>query len=209
MLKYIRAEALHHRPKLRDTMFRDRAAQFSERLGWKLSVDAQGRERDAYDALDPVYMICETPCGRHAGSMRMLPTTGRTMLAEHFADLCGGAPIVSPHIWESTRFCAAPGADSRVAARLMLGALEFGVALGLSHLVGVFDARMIGVYRRLGWSPAVTGRSGAERSAVCAGLWAIEPDLRPALRRKAGVSQQLSEYWIRRAFGAPGKLVAA
>ncbi|KAF0675318.1 acyl-homoserine-lactone synthase [Profundibacterium mesophilum] len=209
MLRYVRAEALQAHPVLRDGMFRDRAAQFSRRLGWEVTVDASGCERDAYDALSPVYMIAQTPSGHHAGSMRMLPTTGRTMLAEHFAELWGDKPIASPHIWESTRFCAAPGAPPQIAALLMLGALEFGVALGLSHLVGVFDARMIGVYRRLGWSPAVTGRSHEGRDAICAGLWAIEPELRPELRRRAGVSAQVTAHWTRRAFGTPGKLVAA
>ena len=60
-------------------MFRDRATQFKTRLKWDVTVDAQGFEKDEYDALDPLYVIWENQAGRHAGSMRLLPSTGRTM----------------------------------------------------------------------------------------------------------------------------------
>jgi acyl homoserine lactone synthase len=34
MLRYIYGDSLHHFPHLRDTMFKDRADQFKNRLGW-------------------------------------------------------------------------------------------------------------------------------------------------------------------------------
>ena len=46
MLRYIYGEELFQYPKLRDTMFRDRARQFHERLGWDVTVDDRGEERD-------------------------------------------------------------------------------------------------------------------------------------------------------------------
>jgi acyl homoserine lactone synthase len=128
------------------------------------------------------------------------------MLAEHFDHL--GARFCNPHIWECTRFCLAPGAAPTVSAALMLGGLEVGLNLGLSHAVGVFDARMLRVYGRLGWPPAVLGQEGEGRGAICAGIWAYTPDLRPALLRKAGLSSEVSNHWYRRAFGE-GKLVLA
>ena len=78
MLCYIYAEDLHRFPRLRDTMFRDRAEQFKKRLGWAVSVNEAGEERDEYDDLNPLYVIWEAD-GRHGGSMRFLPTTGPTM----------------------------------------------------------------------------------------------------------------------------------
>ena len=110
MLRYVTAGELTQYPVLRDTMFRDRAAQFSDRLGWSVAVDAGGFERDQYDALDPLYVIWEQACGHHGGSMRFLPTMGRCMVNEHFAHLNAGAPVQHPLIWECTRFCLAPGA---------------------------------------------------------------------------------------------------
>jgi acyl homoserine lactone synthase len=129
--------------------------------------------------------------------MRFLPTTGATMVNDHFLRLTQGVRIASPYIWECTRFCLAPGAEGRVSAALMLGGLDLGLRFGLSHAVGVFDARMVRVYRALGWSPAVMGTEGD----VSVGLWAFEAELRPALLRKAGVTAEAADGWMRRAFG--------
>ena len=77
---------INKRPALRDAMFRDRAAQFVTRNGWDINVDDQGREIDQYDPLGPTYIVCAEG-DRHLGSLRLLPTTGRTMLAEIFPDI--------------------------------------------------------------------------------------------------------------------------
>lgn len=199
MIRYIYGGELCAFPRLRETMFRDRATQFRVRLRWEVTVDANGWERDGYDDLNPLYVIWETPGGRHGGSMRFLPTTGKTMVHDHFLHLTDGARIASPRIWECTRFCLAPQASPRVSAALMLGGLELGLWHGLTHAVGVFDARMVRVYRSLGWSPAVLG----DREGVSAGLWTFDPSLRPKLLRKAGLSAELSGHWLRRSFGAP------
>ena len=123
------------------------------------------------------------------------------MVNEHFLHLTGGVAIRSPYIWECTRFCIAPEADARTAARLMLAAAELGIASGLSHSVGVFDARMVHVYRRLGWSPAVLGTDGQGKDAISVGLWAFTDDVLPRLRAKAGVSAEVSRRWVDRAMG--------
>lgn len=196
MIRIAHANALAAYPTLKTTMHQDRAAQFRDRLGWDVSVDENGQEVDQYDVLNPVYVVAHTPMGRHAGSLRFLPTTGRTMVQEHFQDLTQGTGFQSPYIWECTRFCIAPGAASNTAALLMLAAAELGLAQGLSHSIGVFDARMIPVYRRLGWSPAVLGTSGQGRNAISAGLWAFTEDIPALLRAKAGVSAEVSRRWV-------------
>ena len=84
MLRYLYADDLHRFPKLADTMFRDRGHQFRDRLNWDVTVGADGHERDTYDALNPLYVIWQGADGRHGGSMRFLPTTGRTMVEDHF-----------------------------------------------------------------------------------------------------------------------------
>ncbi|MEM9395080.1 MAG: acyl-homoserine-lactone synthase [Pseudomonadota bacterium] len=201
MIRFIYADSLDTYPHLRDTMFRDRARQFKDRLNWEVSVDANGFERDAYDAINPLYIIAENTRGGHAGSMRVLPTTGPTMVNDHFLHLTDGVAIQSPFIWECTRFCLSPRADSKVAGALMLAGAEFGCASGLSHSVGVFDARMILVYRRLGWVPELMGSQGQGRSAISVGLWSMDSDLRERLSARTGISRQISTHWYARAFG--------
>lgn len=201
MIRIAFADALDAYPTLATSMHLDRTVQFRDRLGWDVSVDGLGQERDQYDVESPLYVIAQTAQGTHAGSLRFLPTIGRTMVNEHFLHLTGGVAIRSPYIWECTRFCIAPEADARTAARLMLAAAELGIASGLSHSVGVFDARMVHVYRRLGWSPAVLGTDGQGKDAISVGLWAFTDDVLPRLRAKAGVSAEVSRRWVDRAMG--------
>jgi len=122
MLRYIYGRDLLKFPLLRDTMFRDRADQFKSRLGWDVLVDDAGFECDEYDEMNPLYVIWELEGGHHGGSMRFLPTVGKTMVNDHFSHLSDGVRIQSPLIWECTRFCLAPGADRRASAALVLGA---------------------------------------------------------------------------------------
>lgn len=201
MLRYLLADELHHHPRLAQSMFRDRALQFHGRLNWNVTIHPDGSERDEYDLLNPLYVIWERPDGRHGGSMRFLRTTGPTMINDHFLSLTDGVRIESPLIWECTRFCLAPGAEPRVSAALMLGGLEIGLHHGLTHAVGVFDARMIRIYRRIGWGPVILGTSGQGRDAISAGLWAFEPEIRRRLLARAGLSSEISRHWYRRANG--------
>lgn len=200
MLRYLYATELGRHQRLAESMFRDRAWQFRDRLGWDVSVRPDGLERDAYDDLNPLYVIWQRADGCHGGSMRFLPTTGRTMTHEHFLPLTDNVKIRSPFIWECTRFCLSPDAPQRVSAALMLGGLEIGLGANLSHAIGVFDARMVRIYRRLGWGPTILGSRGTGRDAVSVGLWAFEREIRPRLLERAGVSSELSRLWHRRAF---------
>jgi len=188
-------------PVLADSMFRDRAEQFHRRLGWDVSVDARGRERDAYDDLDPLYVIWTRPDGLHGGSMRFLPTTGRTMVNDHFLHLTDGVAIRSPFIWECTRFCLSPGADSRIAAALMLGGGELMRGFDISHFVGVFDHRMQRIYRLIGSAPDVLGETGTGRDRIAVGLWEFDPADRDRVLSRAGLTSDLSEHWFETSFG--------
>lgn len=204
MLRYLYAADLQRFPRLAQSMFTDRAEQFARRLGWEVSVDAAGEERDQYDALNPLYVIWERPDGLHGGSMRFLPTTGRTMVNEHFSHLNDGHPITSPFIWECTRFCLSPDADRRAAPALALGAGELMAHLKLQHYVGVFDTRMERIYRLMGLVPEVLGRSGEGRDAIGVGLWSMdETAFAPTLAR-VGVDRATSVGWLRYALSLGG-----
>jgi acyl homoserine lactone synthase len=201
MLRYLYADDLPTYPKLADTMFRDRADQFKTRLGWDVTVDAAGHERDEYDDLNPLYVIWENADGSHGGSMRFLPTTGSVMVNDHFSDLLGGGAVSSPVIWECTRFCLARGADAKVAAALMLGGGEIMQGFEIEHFVGVFDARMVRIYRMIGSSPEVLGSTGSGRDSISVGLWHFDKSHQLQVARRAGLSPAISRLWFERAFG--------
>ena len=60
MLKVIEGTRSSLFPGEMDAMFRNRASVFSERLGWDVVVK-DGRERDAFDDENPLYLISVDP----------------------------------------------------------------------------------------------------------------------------------------------------
>ncbi|WP_339947050.1 acyl-homoserine-lactone synthase [uncultured Albimonas sp.] len=198
MIRYVYAHELHKHPQLVDQMFRDRSAQFRDRMKWDVTVDENGWERDQYDALAPLYIIYERPDGTHAGSGRLMPTTGRTMIGEHFSHLTDGVVIQSPTIWEITRLCISPSVKSRreamnVTSSLLLAGIDVGLRFGLEFYVGVFDEPMLRVYKGLDFTPDVMGKSGEDRRAICAGLWPCTEEVRNAMARKVEEHDQIAE----------------
>jgi N-acyl-L-homoserine lactone synthetase len=202
MIRYLYGDELDTSPLLQHTMFLDRADQFKTRLGWDVSLEENGYERDQYDPLNPLYVIYQKPDGTHGGSMRLLPSTGRTMVNEHFSDILEGGEVRSPFIWECTRFCLAREAEPRTAAALMLAGGEIMENFGVKHFAGVFDARMIRIYRMIGASPEILGSTGEGREKISVGLWSFTNEARQRVAQKAGVSLALSKLWFERAFGS-------
>ncbi len=202
MLRYLYADQLDRVPHLARSMYLDRTAQFRDRLGWAVSVTPDGEERDEYDAMNPLYVIWQGADGAHGGSMRFLPTTGRTMVNDHFGHLTNGVRIESPLIWECTRFCLAPGAGPQVAAALMLAGGEILQGFGLRHFVGVFDIRMVRIYRRIGAEPDVMGWQGEGRDQIGVGLWEHNPAAAARVAAAAGLTAAQSRGWFDAAFGA-------
>ena len=205
MLRYVYADQLHQYPTLRDSMFRDRADQFHRRLRWSaVRVDENGFERDQYDELNPLYVIWERDDGTHGGSMRLLPTTGRTMLAEHFSHLADVGALRSPRIWEITRLCIAPGAEPKVVSALVLALDEVMNRFGLTHMLAVFDESRLRIFRRLGTQPEVLGSTGEGRERISIGLWersGYDDADRERVGRDAGLAAPLLRRWSAGAFG--------
>ncbi len=202
MIRYIYGEDLHRFPLLAKTMFQDRADQFKTRLGWNVDVDAKGHERDEYDDLNPLYVIWENADGTHGGSMRLLPTTGQTMVNDHFVHLTDGVPIRSPFIWECTRFCLSRGAAAGVAAALMLAGGEVMTQFDIEHYVGVFDGRMVRIYNRIGSCPEILGAEGEGRSKIAVGLWEFSPEAQAQVSASAGITPDMTRRWFELSFNA-------
>ncbi len=154
-------------------MHRLRYRVFKQRLGW--DVQASGdMEVDEFDALGPCYLLQRSADGTIAGCVRLLPSTGPTMLRDTFAVLLdGGAAPASQLIWESSRFGldpdhSGPSASHGIAKatyELFAGMIEFGLSRGLTDIVTVTDVRMERILRRASWplrrlgKPKAFGRS--------------------------------------------------
>ena len=185
-------------------MFKDRAAQFKDRLDWDVTVDENGWEVDEYDRLNPLYIIWENAEGRHGGSVRIMPTVGRTMTNEHFLDLTGGVRIRSPLIWECTRFCLAPDAPAGVAAALLAAGVELGLRFGLEQAVGR-DLRQddAAIYRphRLRPGHHRQPRRGPRRGSA-SGSGRSRVEARAEISRRSGIPLSVIARWFDASFPA-------
>ena len=159
MILIVDALNKHRYPDILDQMFRLRARVFGERLGWDVEI-RDGRERDRFDDLDPVYFIGLDAQDRVISCVRGLQTTGPHMLADVFNDiLCGEPPLRSPNIWEATRFCVDTerlGAKGGVAGisqatcALTIASIEYLRDAGITDAIAVVDPVFDRVMRRVG-----------------------------------------------------------
>jgi acyl homoserine lactone synthase len=164
-----------------DLMHRLRARVFGEKLKWDVTIDA-GRERDRYDDLAPVYLIdTDREMSEVRGSLRLLPTTGPTVLGDFFADTMPDAAWLSaPTIWECTRFCV----DEQIVGKsrreqmvasgaLIAGLGEVAMRSGIESILGNFDASMLRLYRRIGCEVEVLGATHRYGEPVYLGLFPV------------------------------------
>ncbi|MBP1299931.1 acyl-homoserine-lactone synthase [Bradyrhizobium elkanii] len=201
--------ALLHDSELAMGMHRLRGRVFKERLDWDVSV-RDGLEIDQYDTLKPTYLLALEKSDV-VGCVRLLPTTGRNMLADTFPVLLDGNPAPrAARIWESSRFCvdtksAAATAENglRKATFLLFAAMiEWGQQHDLQAIATVTDLRMERILRRAGWhlDRLGTPRQIGTTNAV-AGLLPISEEALGAIRAAGQISG--------RAIDAPSNLAIA
>jgi acyl homoserine lactone synthase len=190
---------------LLDEMFRLRGRIFGERLKWNVRL-VNGRERDKYDDQSPVYIIYTDETRQEVkGSLRLLPTTGPTVLADCFSDTLPDAVSLSaPAIWECTRFCLHEkilegGRDAMLFAFAVLFVAlgEVAMRAGVESIVGNFDAATLRLYERLGGEVEVLGSTTRYGQPVYLGLHhvseAIVSRLKKKLKNPAAVFAQARE----------------
>jgi acyl homoserine lactone synthase len=181
----------HKYEHLLDQMFRQRARVFHERLGWDVTV-IDGRERDTYDDQAPVYVLYTDDDTRVVkGSLRLLPTTGPTVLADVFSDtLPAGAHLCSPGIWECTRLCiddrSVKGERDKLHVSLVLvvALAEIAAKVGIRSIVGNLDSSMLRLYRHIGCEVEVLGATGRYGRPVYLGLFPVAEPIIERLRQK-------------------------
>jgi acyl homoserine lactone synthase len=186
---------------LLDEMFCLRARIFHDRLGWDVQV-IEGRERDRYDDEGPVYIIYTDERLRQIkGSLRLLPTTGPTLLTDFFSDtLPDGTELTAPTIWECTRFCLNDEALAEsneglvFAVTVMLIALgDLAVRAGIESIVGNFDSSMLRLYRLLGCEVDVLGSTSRYGQPTYLGLHPISASLVRRIMQKRKVPDMALE----------------
>jgi acyl homoserine lactone synthase len=181
-------------------MFQTRKRVFFDTLNW--DVDIQGdREVDDYDKLNPIYLVwCNRERSRHYGSIRLMPTTGPTLLHDVFGSTFPDAAALSaPGIWEGTRMCLDeqalrddyPGMSAgRAFSLLLVGLCEFCLSHNIHTMISNYEPHFKRVYARSGARVHELGRAdGFGRYPVCCGAFEVSSDVLSTMRARLGLSE--------------------
>lgn len=177
---------------LLEQMFRMRARIFHDHLGWDVVVK-DGMERDKYDEQSPVYIIYTDEDGhRVKGSLRLLPTTGPTLVADFFSDtLPDAASLMAPRIWECTRFCLDDDVWQKRKEEIVFTSTVLLVALGdlalragIESVIGNFDAAALHLWRRIGCEVEILGSTSRYGRPVYLGLHPISETVISRIKKK-------------------------
>ena len=179
--------------ELLDAMFRLRARVFHDRLKWDVAV-TDGKERDRYDDEGPVYIVYTDEEQKQVkGSLRLLPTTGPTLVSEFFSDtMPAAAQLSAPSIWECTRFCLdetlldnGSRAEMAFASGVLFAGLgEIALRSGIKSIIGNFDAGMYRLYRRIGCEVDVLGVTTRFERPVYLGLFPVSRPILDIVRAR-------------------------
>ena len=187
---------------LLERMFHLRKEVFKDQLDWAVEVRG-GQERDAYDELHPAYILWTDDAKTTLyGSLRLMPTTGPTLLYDTFRrtfpDTCD---LSAPGIWEGTRMCVDeaalardhPDLDPGRAFCLMLLALcEVALAHGIHTMISNYEPHMARIYRKAGAELDQLGRAeGYGKRPVCCGAFEVSERILGVMRAKLGVEAPL------------------
>lgn len=205
MYLLIQAHQYDRYPDLLDQSFRLRKRIFADQLGWSVSVVGD-YERDIYDDLNPAYfMWCDDDALTLYGCVRLMPTTGPTLLYDVFRSTFPNAcDLVAPSIWEGTRMCIDDVAIShdmpdlkpeRAFCLLLVALCEVAMTNGIDTLVSNYEPHMRRLYRRAGAELEELGRAdGYGRLPVCCGAFEVSARILSKMRAALHVTQPLSGY---------------
>jgi N-acyl-L-homoserine lactone synthetase len=140
---------------LLDSMFKQRARVFGT-LGWDVKIDNWGWETDDLDDEHPVYVVAHAGKGRFyslvvTGSLRLLPTTGPTLLERAFPHSSPDR-ISAPDIWEMTRLCieGKPRERRRTLLELFAAVGLIAQRSAINTIIGNVTVAHFGMYERIG-----------------------------------------------------------
>lgn len=185
MIALLPGESRARFPRITDEMYELRLDATRARLDRPLGAINRLTVVDYFDSLDPLYVLALDDAGRILGAIRLLPTTGVTMLNDAFAaTLPERGRIESPLIWEASRLTLDASGNSPAQVRSIDRAVgELGCALneiaqaaGLTHLIGVFDRAAYDLLSSRGCAgEALTPPLSLDSGQICVSLYEVGP----------------------------------
>jgi acyl homoserine lactone synthase len=172
-----------------------------QRQSWNVPT-IRNMEYDQYDNPAAHYLIWRGKDGRAHGSSRLYPTDRPYMLEEIFPQLVSNIKLPkSTDIWEGSRFCVdanlSPKARKRIIQEIATGYLEFGLAHGVSNIIGVMHpAYYRTVFIANGWDVEWLGEvsKSEEGHKIVAGSLTVSEAVLKKVRETTGIYETVLNY---------------
>lgn len=202
MFTILQAHEYHLYLNLMDQIFILRKKVFADQLNWDVTV-SDGKEHDYYDDLNPAYLVwCDDSFERLYGVIRLMPTTGPTLLYDVFRNTFPDITnLEAPGIWEGTRMCVdeallnqdMPMLDPARGFSLMLLALcEVAIEHGIHWMVSNYEPQMKRIYKRAGVDVQELGRADDYgKYPVCCGQFEVSQSVLQTMRDKLNIQDPL------------------
>jgi acyl-homoserine lactone synthase len=155
--------------------FRLRHEIYVGERGWHDLARPDGREIDAFDTVDAVYLLGILPGKGVVAGSRLVPSLKPHLMGEVFPQLApAGVPRAS-NIFEWTRIFVVPalrqpGRLCLAAGIVYCGIVEFCLQRGISRLSIVCETYWFERLAKLGWNPRPLGRPIEHRGETIIGL---------------------------------------
>jgi acyl homoserine lactone synthase len=172
-----------------------------KRQAWNVPT-IRNMEYDQYDNPAATYLVWRDKSGRARGSSRLYPTDRPYMLQEVFPHLVSRVAMPkSAQIWEGSRFCVdeslAPELRQRIIQELVIGYLEFGLAQGISHMIGVmYPVYFRSIFIKNGWEVEWLGEAARseEGHKIVAGSATVSRAALQRVRQATGIYETVLNY---------------
>ncbi len=156
-----------------DQLFRLRAKFFKEILGWSALTVTDGKETDVYDDERAIYLLALEADGQISCSLRLRPTTDRSLLMDHFPHLVADdhQRFTRTDVWETCRYFASPNARGPEGARrreeLRMAMVELANTRGVSRIVAITDMMWLPPLVQGSWTTRLLGLPAAYDEGEC------------------------------------------
>ncbi|ADP71894.1 Acyl-homoserine-lactone synthase [Rhodomicrobium vannielii ATCC 17100] len=172
-----------------------------QRQRWKVPT-VRNMEYDQYDNPAAWYLVWRDEAGRARGSSRLYPTDRPYMLQEIFPHLVTNIAIPkTTEVWEGSRFCVDEKLPiekrKRIVQELIIGYLEFGLAQGITRIVGVmYPAYCRNIFMRNGWDVEWLGdvSRSEEGYKIIAGSLTVSRAVLKKVREKTGIYENVLHH---------------
>jgi acyl homoserine lactone synthase len=159
-------------------------------------------EYDQYDNPAAHYLVWRDRSGRARGSSRLYPTDRPYMLREVFPHLVSRIALPeSSQVWEGSRFCVdaslSPELRQRIIQEIVIGYLEFGLAQGISNIIGVmYPVYYRSIFIKNGLDVEWLGEAARseEGHKIVAGSMTVSKAVLQKVRQTTGIYEPVLNY---------------